>query len=93
MFYAGFIWFWYLGSKMKGSAQMISFIARDERTHVLLFRQIMTSTIKAYPKIDKKELEQIAAEMVKESVEMEINWLHHITKGEIAEFNETTVSR
>jgi ribonucleoside-diphosphate reductase beta chain len=51
MFYAGFVWFWFLGTEMKGSAQMISFIARDERTHVLLFRQILTSTLKAYPKI------------------------------------------
>ena len=93
MFYAGFIWFWYLGNKMKGTAQMISFIARDERTHVLLFKQILTSTLKAYPGIDVKEVEKIAHTMVRKSVHLEIEWLHYITKGEITAFNDVTVSR
>ncbi len=93
MFYAGFIWFWYLGSMMRGSAQMISFIARDERTHVLLFRQIMTSTLAAYPSISKFEVENIARELVQKSVKLEIEWLHYITQGEIAEFNDATISR
>ncbi len=93
MFYAGFIWFWYLGNKMKGSAQMISFIARDERTHVVLFRQILTSTLKAYPKIDRKEVEIIAREMVGDAVKLELEWLEHITEGKIPVFNNATISR
>jgi len=93
MFYAGFIYFWFLGERMKGSAQMISFIARDERTHVLLFRQIMTSMMKSYPAVSKFEVEKIAREMVMDSIELEIEWLHYITEGKIAEFNDATISR
>jgi len=93
MFYAGFVWFWYLGTTMKGSASMISFIARDERTHVLLFRQILTSTLKSYPGISRVEVEDMAREAVTATVEIEIKWLHYLTQGEIAEFNEATISR
>lgn len=93
MFYSGFIFFWFLGKEMKGTAAMISFIARDERTHVLLFRQILKSTLKAYPNINMAEVEAIAKKMVMEVVQMEIEWLHYITKGEIAAFNDATISR
>ena len=93
MFYGGFIYFWYLGEKMKASASMISYIARDERTHVLLFRQMLLSTLHAYPNIDKKEVEEIATQLVKDAVELEIKWALSVTQGKIAEFNEETVSR
>ena len=93
MFYSGFILFWYLGTRMKGSAQMISFIARDERTHVLLFRQILTSTLKAYPGIDKDEVEEMAIKMVDDTVNLEIKWLKYITEGKVAAFNDATIGR
>ena len=93
MFYSGFIWFWFLGSRMKGSAQMISFIARDERTHVLLFRQILTSVLKAYPQLNKSEVEEMAFEMVRNTADLEVEWLNYLTQGKVSEFNDIAIKR
>jgi len=93
MFYGGFIFFWWLGHKMKGSASMISYIARDERTHVLLFRQMLTSTLKAYPGIDIKVVEQMARELIDGAVNLEIEWALAVTGEEFPEINRETVGR
>jgi len=94
MFYAGFIFFWSLGQKMPGSAKMIAFIARDERTHVLLFRNIFVSILKAFPRLkDGDILKRNAVSMVDATVKQEIDWLKYITKGEIGVFNDTAIER
>jgi ribonucleoside-diphosphate reductase beta chain len=93
MFYAGFIVFWYLGQKMKGSASMISFIARDERTHVALFRNLFTATIKAFPRINKDEIRETAYSMVNDAVDLEIAWLKYLTGDNFPEFNDVTIGR
>jgi len=92
MFYAGFVFFWYLGIRMPGTAKMISFIARDERTHVVLFRQLLKSTLKSYPGIDKGEVEQMLREEVHKATENEKRWLKYFTGGKIAEFSEKAIS-
>lgn len=92
MFYGGFLFFWALGEKVRGTAEMIAFIARDERMHVLLFQQIITNALKSFPNIPKQEVEKIAREMVIDVTESEIEWLKGLSKH-LPNFSDTAIER
>jgi ribonucleoside-diphosphate reductase beta chain len=91
MFYSGFIFFWALGEQLKGSATMISFIARDERTHIQLFRKMFKSTMNDFKMVDKAELATTARTMIYDATELEKKWLMYIANGRIEGFSEEAI--
>jgi len=93
MFYGGFVFLWSFGNTMSGTAQMIAFIARDERMHVLFFRQLFNSTLQSLPKVKRESLREIVEQMVRESVKLEIEWLKMLTKGKLSGFSDTVIER
>lgn len=82
-FISGFSAFYTLGHKMKNSASMISFIHRDEKTHLTLFQNIFKQTRRQYPELFSKALIDECYEMVKEAVAIEIAWGEYITQENI----------
>lgn len=93
MFYAGFIFLWALGDELPGSASMVSFIARDERTHIQLFRKMFNSTIDNHPMIDTVELESMAREMVIDAAELEKKWLMYVANGRISGMSKDAIEK
>jgi len=92
MFYGGFIFLWSIDKDMPGTSKMIEFIARDERMHVLLFSQAINTILRTFPNLDKDRVQYIAESLVRDAVELEIDWMFYITKGKMAGFNNESVS-
>lgn len=76
-FYNGFAFFDNLvyASKMIATGRMISYIRRDELTHVVLFANILKEIRKEFPDMFDKAM---IVSMFTEAVEQEIAWTHHI---------------
>lgn len=76
-FYNGFAFFDTLASqsKMVATDQMITYIRRDELTHVTIFANIIREIKKEFPGIYK---EQVIVDMMKIAVKQEIKWTKHI---------------
>jgi ribonucleoside-diphosphate reductase beta chain len=60
---------------MVATDRMISYIRRDELTHVTLFANILKEIKVEFPEIYK---EDVVIEMLKEAVKQEIKWSKHI---------------
>ena len=91
-FYNGFAFFDTLVDHMKmvATGRMISYIRRDELTHVTIFSNIIRDIKKEFPAIYN---EQLILDMMKEAVEQEIEWGQHILGSRIPGINsETTKS-
>jgi ribonucleoside-diphosphate reductase beta chain len=90
-FYNGFAFFDTLvdQGKMQATGKMISYIRRDELTHVTLFSNLIREIQKEFPKIFK---EKIIKEMIGVAVDQEIKWSKHILGDRIPGINgKTTV--
>ena len=76
-FYNGFAFFDTLvySQKMIATGRMISYIRRDELTHVILFANIIKELKKEFPDIYD---EKLIIEMTKAAVDQEIKWTDHI---------------
>lgn len=81
-FYNGFNFFYLFASRnlMPGSADIIRYINRDELTHVVLFKEIITTLNKENPGLITEEL---VHPMFKKAVEQEIEWTNHILGNDI----------
>jgi len=85
VFPSGFVTMWAFGEKgMVGSAKMISFIERDEDTHVALFKNIFRTIVREkfgsmenVPNYIKDQL----IDLIKRMTEVEIKWTKTLTKG------------
>lgn len=84
IFYSGFTVLWSFGKKLIGTAKMISFIERDEFSHVQIFKNIYRHTAEdlygdknAVPSDIKKEIRDLIDYMTG----IEIEWSLYITKG------------
>ncbi len=84
-FYSGFAYIYTLArsGKMLGSAQMIRFIQRDEVTHLVLYQNLINTMKKERPELFSQQLQAEVMEMFKEAVDLEIQWGHYITQGQI----------
>ncbi len=94
-FYAGFSSIYSLAraGKMLGSAQMIRFIQRDEITHLLLFQNMINSTMKERPELFTSELEAEVKEMFVRAGELEIEWGKYITQNKIMGFTDDIIEQ
>ena len=76
-FYNGFAFFDTLASqsKMVATDQMITYIRRDELTHVTIFANIIREIRKEFPDVYDEEM---IKDMMKTAVKQEIKWSKHI---------------
>jgi ribonucleoside-diphosphate reductase beta chain len=81
-FYNGFAFFDTLASqaKMVATDRMISYIRRDELTHVTVFANIIKEVKKEFPDIYD---EAMIYDMMKTAVEQEVKWSQHILGNKI----------
>ena len=94
VFFGGFTALWSLGNKLKGTAKMISFIARDEAgTHLPLFGNMFQISLRQRPYLDTEELKQIAYMYIDKFVNLEIEWTKYITAGNILGFSDEGIER
>ncbi len=91
-FYNGFAFFDTLvyGSKMIATGRMISYIRRDELTHVVLFANLIKEIRKEFPDIFDEEL---IREMFKTAVKQEIKWTNHIIGNDIPGISEKSTEQ
>ena len=92
-FYSGFAAMYALArnGKMKGSAQMIRFIQRDEVAHLTLFANIYKSMKREYGEYLSEEVIEKIRNMFLEAVRLEIEWGKYITQGGILGLNEEII--
>jgi ribonucleoside-diphosphate reductase beta chain len=89
-FYNGFAFFDTLTDNMKmlATGRMISYIRRDELTHITIFSNLLREIKKEFPAIFD---EAVIREMMSEAVQQEIEWGKHILGDRIPGINgETT---
>ncbi len=89
-FYNGFAFFDTLTDNMKmlATGRMISYIRRDELTHITIFSNLLREIRKEFPALFD---EAVIREMMTEAVEQEIEWGKHILGDRIPGINgETT---
>ena len=94
VFFGGFTALWSLGNKLKGTAKMISFIARDEAgTHLPLFGNMFQISLRQRPYLNTEELKQTAYIYIDKFVNLEIEWTKYITAGNILGFSDEGIER
>jgi ribonucleoside-diphosphate reductase beta chain len=88
-FYNGFAFFDTLVDQMKmlATGRMISYIRRDELTHVTLFAHMIKEIKKEFPAMYN---EDVIKEMMTTAVEQEIIWGQHILGNKIPGMNKQT---
>lgn len=89
-FYNGFAFFDTLAdqAKMVATDKMISYIRRDELTHVAIFANIMKEIKVEFPEVYN---EKVILEMMEIAVKQEIKWSKHILWNKIMGINEETI--
>jgi ribonucleoside-diphosphate reductase beta chain len=94
-FYSGFAYMYALArsGKMRGSADMIRFIHRDEVTHLLIYQNMINSLQKERPELFTKQLWDEVEEMFDAAVELESEWGKYITSGEILGLTEEKIRK
>jgi ribonucleoside-diphosphate reductase beta chain len=60
---------------MRATDKMITYIRKDELTHITLFANIIREIKKEFPSIYK---EDVIVDMMKTAVKQEIKWTQHI---------------
>ena len=93
-FYSAFAFFWTLSRDgiMRGTSEMISYIARDEVTHLLLFKNIVRSMRKDYPEYFTKEYIERYTKVLTDACALEKEWGMAITNGEVAGLTPDMIS-
>ncbi len=91
-FYNGFAFFDTLvyNSKMTATGRMISYIRRDELTHVTLFANIIKAIDKENAGFIKKDKLE---EMFRTAVEQEVTWSHHIFGDRVSGITKAAIEQ
>ncbi|MEK5060608.1 ribonucleotide-diphosphate reductase subunit beta [Paenibacillus shunpengii] len=78
-FYSTFAFFYNLArdQKMMGTAQMISYIQRDENQHCYFFAEVYKQLLADYPELNTKENMDYVYRTINRAVELETNWAHY----------------
>ena len=93
-FYSAFAFFWTMSRAgiMRGTSEMISYIARDEVTHLLLFKNIVRSMRKDYPEYFTPEYIARYTKVLTDACELEKQWGMEITNGGVAGLTPAMIS-
>jgi ribonucleoside-diphosphate reductase beta chain len=88
-FYNGFAFFDTLVDRMKmlATGRMISYIRRDELTHITVFSNLIREIRKEFPSVYD---EKVVREMMETAVNQEIEWSKHILGDRIPGINTET---
>jgi ribonucleoside-diphosphate reductase beta chain len=88
-FYNGFAFFDTLVDRMKmlATGRMISYIRRDELTHITVFSNLIREIRKEFPNVYD---EKVVREMMETAVNQEIEWSKHILGDRIPGINTET---
>ena len=95
IFYSGFTVLWSFGKKLIGTATMISFIERDEFSHVQIFKNLYRHTAEDLYGDSRnvpKDIQKRIRDMIDYMTGVEINWALYITKGLLG-FTKPTVEQ
>lgn len=90
-FIAGFTAIYALGQKMRGSADMIAFINRDENVHLRLFQNMILTMKKESPELFTSAFKQQMRNMILRAYEIERQWFRYITKDNILGFTHKLI--
>jgi ribonucleoside-diphosphate reductase beta chain len=77
-FLSGFSAIYHLSDKMRGSADMIAFIHRDEETHLALFQNMIKTFIKENPDEPYFIYRNTVNKMFDEAYHLEVSWMKYI---------------
>jgi len=89
-FYNGFAFFHTLADqgKMMATNRMITYIKKDELTHVTIFANIIREIKKEFPEMYN---EKTILDMMKVAVEQEIKWSQHILNNSVVWMNNENI--
>lgn len=87
-FISGFTAIYSLGHKMKGSADVIAFINRDENVHLKLFQNMILTVKKEYPSMFTKDFKNQMYAMFEKAYNIELEWGKYITRDSILGFTD-----
>ena len=92
-FLSGFACIYHLGDRMKGSADMVKFIHRDENTHLSLFSNMIRTFVSENPDLLWFMIRPKVNEMFDQAYKLEVSWLKYMAKGIFSdEMIEATVA-
>lgn len=83
-FLSGFAAIYYLGHKMKGSSDMITFIFRDENAHLALFQNMIKTFIKENPDEPYFKYRATVNKMFDDAYKLEVSWFKYIASDLIS---------
>lgn len=90
-FIAGFTAIYALGHKMRGSADMIAFINRDENVHLRLFQNMILTMKTERPSLFTPQMKQQIRDMFKKAYDIELEWFKYLTKDGILGFTDQLI--
>jgi ribonucleoside-diphosphate reductase beta chain len=92
-FYSAFAFVYALGrlGKMNGTVQEIRYINKDELTHIVLFRNIVSEMKNENPHLFTNENIEVLRQMMKQAVETEIEWGKQIVGDKIEGLNSNLI--
>jgi len=91
VFFGGFGALWALADRMQGTGKMISFICRDEKAHVALFKNMHNTAVKQNPEVMTDSLKLKARDLIRQAAEIEIEWTKYITNNEVLGFSDKAI--
>lgn len=82
-FYSTFAFFYNLArdQKMLGTAQMISYIQRDENQHCYFFSEVFKQLLTDFPELNTEETKDYVYRTFDRAVELETNWSRYVLDG------------
>ena len=84
-FLTGFASIYSLSDVMRGSADMIAFIHRDEETHLALFQNMIKTFIRENPDEPWFMYRAQVNNMFEEAYELEVEWMRYVMDGMISD--------
>ena len=80
-FLSGFACIYSLSDTMRGSADMVAFIHRDENTHLALFSNMIRTMVKEHPDLLWFRIRPTVMQMFHDSYKLEVSWMKYATDG------------
>lgn len=80
-FLSGFAAIYSLSDEMRGSADMIAFIHRDEDTHLALFQNMIKTVYKENPNLPWFKIRPTVVKMFDDAYHLEVSWMKYASSG------------
>lgn len=80
-FLSGFASIYHLSDKMRGSADMVAFIHRDEETHLALFQNMIKTFIRENPDEPYFLYRNTVNKMFDDAYKLEVSWMKYASGG------------